>query len=272
MIHIIFLRRVNALKYKLLLGGENSVLIEDFFCHTEMYFRCLTTTGMYRDVIGHFECFQPDAYVLFLDNENCSDVLRHINSLKEDKCYNQAVIVIVAKDTVCDELRREYPQIADILIRQPVSLDNLVLNIVDYFETDSKKETVETRDVLQPQEKKHILVVDDDRSVLKVVKSILEKDYEVTAIINGTLVEKVLATLKVDAIVLDYEMPVITGAEIYRSIKENPDTRDIPVCFLTGVSEQSKVEEIMMLKPSAYLLKPINAEILLATISNLTSA
>lgn len=260
------------MKYKLLLGGENSVIIRDFFCHTEQYFRCLTTTDLYSDVIGHFEFFQPDLYVLFLDTESCDDVSHHINFLKEDQLYNSAPIAIVGKEATCDEIRQKCPWIADLLIKRPISSDNLALSIIDFLETDqSTKIMNETEVVQESQEKKHILVVDDDRSVLKVVKTILEKDYEVTSIINGTLVEKILATRKVDAIILDYEMPIMTGAEVYRRIKANPDTKHIPICFLTGVSERSKVEEIMALKPRGYLLKPINTEILLATISNLTS-
>ena len=54
-----------------------------------------------------------------------------------------------------------------------------------------------------------------------------------------------------------------------RKLKENEDYARIPVCFLTGVSERSKVEEIMSLKPNGYLLKPIDMEMLMAAIANL---
>lgn len=260
------------MKYKLLLGGENSVIIRDFFCHTEKYFQCLTTTDLYNDIIGHFEFFQPDVYVLFLDTESSEEISHQVNFLKEDTKFNSAAIAIVGKEAICDEIRQKYPWLANILIKRPISSDNLALSIIDYLETDqSAKIMRETEAVQETQEKKHILVVDDDRTVLKVVKSILEKDYEVTSIINGTLVEKILATRRVDAIILDYEMPIMTGAEVYRKIKANPDTKSIPICFLTGVSERSKVEEIMSLKPRGYLLKPINTELMLATISNMTS-
>lgn len=261
------------MKYKLLLGGENSMIIRDFFCYTEKYFRCLTTTNLFNDVCGHFEFFQPDVYVLFLDAESCEDVRNHITVIRENGSC-KAAVAIVGKEEICDEIRQKCPWIANMLIKRPVSPDNLALSIIDYLENDKSARAVKEEVVVQPQqkvEKKHILVVDDDRTVLKVVKSILENNYDVTSIINGTLVEKILATRKVDVIVLDYEMPIMTGVEVYRKIKQNPDTKNIPICFLTGVSERSKVEEIMALKPRGYLLKPINAEMLLATMSNLTS-
>ena len=64
-------------------------------------------------------------------------------------------------------------------------------------------------------------------------------------------------------------MPIMTGADVYRKLKENEEYSKIPVCFLTGVSERSKVEEIMSLKPNGYLLKPIDMEMLMAAIANL---
>ncbi len=117
--------------------------------------------------------------------------------------------------------------------------------------------------------KKQILVVDDDRNVLKMLKTALEEKYEVTSTLNGLIVEKVLATKKIDLIVLDYEMPIMTGAEVYRKIKAKPEYANIPICFLTGVSDKEKVMEIMSLRPDSYLLKPLDLEVLMTAIENL---
>lgn len=256
------------MKYKILLGGENSAIIKDFFQYTEKYFQCLTTSDMWNDLIGHFEYFKPDVYVIFLDSDFNETLERRISKLREDRLYNSAPIVIVGRYDNCKEIEEKCPKLADLLIQRPISSDNLALSIIAHLEKEDDKNAEEV--VKEPQEKKHILVVDDDRTVLKMLKSILGETYEVTAMLNGTLVEKFLDTRAVDAIILDYEMPIMTGADVYRKLKENPLTKHIPVCFLTGVSERSKVEEIMSLKPRGYLLKPINTEMLLATINNLT--
>ena len=105
--------------------------------------------------------------------------------------------------------------------------------------------------------------------MLKTIKAALEDKYEVTAMLNGVMVEKFLSMNNVDLVILDYEMPIMTGAAIFRMMKDNEKYSRIPVCFLTGVSEREKVEEIMSLKPRGYLLKPINMEMLLATVANL---
>ena len=119
--------------------------------------------------------------------------------------------------------------------------------------------------------KKHILIVDDDRTVLKMLKTALEDTYDVTTMVNGIMVEKFLESKDVDVVVLDYEMPVETGADIFRKIKANPKANHVPVCFLTGISEREKIMEVMALKPHGYLLKPIDMDMLFATISNLTN-
>ena len=118
--------------------------------------------------------------------------------------------------------------------------------------------------------KKHILIVDDDRTILKLLKSALGDTYDVTTMINGVMVDKCLETKNVDLMILDYEMPIETGADIFRRVKKNPKAAHIPVCFLTGVSEREKIMEVMSLKPHGYLLKPIDMDMLTATVKNLT--
>ena len=107
--------------------------------------------------------------------------------------------------------------------------------------------------------KKHILIVDDDRTVLKMLKTALEEEYDITTMVNGVMV------------ILDYEMPGLTGADIFRKLKVNEKTVKIPVCFLTGISDREKIMEVMSLRPHSYLLKPIDMDMLKAAITNLTN-
>lgn len=251
------------MRYKILLSGENSAIVKDFFKYTEKYFKCLSTSDVFGDIVGHFELFRPDVFAVFADMSD-SETIGQLRQLKNNSCYNSAPIVIIGKQDVCAYIKENYFGLADLFIKRPISPDNLALSILDFLE-----KTEEER-IRRHMGRKHILIVDDDRTVLKMLKTALEDQYEVTAMLNGVLVEKFLESKQVDLIILDYEMPRITGAEIFRMLKGNPDTSHIPVCFLTGVTERSKVEEIMALKPRGYLVKPVDIEMLLATISNLT--
>lgn len=117
-------------------------------------------------------------------------------------------------------------------------------------------------------ERKHILVVDDDPIMLKTVKEQLHDDYDVATAISGKIAMKFLERKRTDLILLDYEMPVENGPAVLGRIRENDATRDIPVVFLTGVSDRDKIKEAIALKPQGYLLKPIDHDKLMETINN----
>ena len=148
------------------------------------------------------------------------------------------------------------------------------------FNSEKEKETVQEKedrgiaipvneDAVNPEEKsgrKHILVVDDDRSVLKLIKSYLTEKYDVATAINGKVAMKFLETKRTDLILLDYEMPEESGVDILNKIRADENLRELPVVFLTGVSERDKIQEVLLLKPQGYLLKPIDMERLSSTI------
>ena len=113
----------------------------------------------------------------------------------------------------------------------------------------------------------HILVVDDDPLMLKMLKEQLRDDYDVATAVSGKIAMKFLERKKTNLILLDYEMPGETGPEILEKLRANDVTKDIPVIFLTGVSEREKIQEALVLKPQSYLLKPVDHEKLRSAIA-----
>jgi sigma-B regulation protein RsbU (phosphoserine phosphatase) len=87
----------------------------------------------------------------------------------------------------------------------------------------------------QATPEKSILIVDDTPINIGVISGALKDTYKTKVATNG---EKALAIAsgddKPDLILLDVMMPVMDGYEVCRRLKANPDTRDIPVIFLTG--------------------------------------
>lgn len=118
------------------------------------------------------------------------------------------------------------------------------------------------------KQKKHILVVDDDARILRIIKMHL-KDYDVATAISGKVALQFLEDNKTDLILLDYEMPKENGAEVLRKIRANEQTKDLPVVFLTGIADRKKIQEVLLLEPQGYLLKPINRVKLLETIEKI---
>lgn len=275
-----------VMKYRVLINGRNGALISDFMRYTDTFFDTLSTSDFSQDVFGHFKVFDPEVFVCFVEREY-EGTISMISNLKTSNYYNGSVIVIISDPITCNMIEETSRFTADLIIRRPITPDNLALRITRHFDDiNEAKEKLKAKEATdkavieakaaellerEKDEKKHILIIDDDRTVLKMLKEALGEAYEVTTMINGAMLDRFLETKKTDLIILDYEMPIETGADIFRRIKKNPTASHIPVCFLTGITEREKIMEVMSLKPHGYLLKPIDMDMLMSTIRNLTS-
>lgn len=119
-----------------------------------------------------------------------------------------------------------------------------------------------------PPEKKRVLVVDDDPMMLRLIKEQIKDTYAVATAINGNIALKFLESKKTDMVILDYEMPNENGADVLKKIRDNEATSNLPVVFLTGISDREKIQNVLSFKPQGYLLKPIEREKLLEIIAN----
>lgn len=111
-----------------------------------------------------------------------------------------------------------------------------------------------------------ILVVDDNPLMLKVIKEHLHEEYDVATAVSGRVGLRFLEHREVDLILLDYEMPEEDGASVLAKIRNIERLADVPVIFLTGVSDRKKIKKALAMKPDGYLLKPIDHEKLMSTI------
>lgn len=117
------------------------------------------------------------------------------------------------------------------------------------------------------QKRKHVLVVDDNAMMLKMIKEHLHDQYDVATAASGRIALKFLERKKTDLILLDYEMPEESGPVVLEQLRASESTKNIPVIFLTGVTETEKIMEALALKPQNYLLKPVDREKLLEAIT-----
>jgi response regulator RpfG family c-di-GMP phosphodiesterase len=102
--------------------------------------------------------------------------------------------------------------------------------------------------------------------MLKMIKEQLKEEFDVATAINGKLAINYLANRTADLILLDYEMPDESGADVIKKIRSNPETENIPVLFLTGVTDKNKIREIVQYKPQGYIIKPVSKNKLIATV------
>ncbi|MFL6446959.1 MAG: response regulator [Bryobacteraceae bacterium] len=112
-----------------------------------------------------------------------------------------------------------------------------------------------------------ILVVDDDSESRTLLSELLTAEgYEVRAADAGPLALASLSVNRPDLILLDIRMPRMDGFEVCRRIKENNDTREIPVIFLSATNEVSEKVKGLQLGALDYVSKPFQREELLARV------
>lgn len=104
--------------------------------------------------------------------------------------------------------------------------------------------------------KKKILIVEDDEFVAEIYSTKLsEMGYDVLVVRDGQEGLTVLGRNKVDLILLDILMPVMSGIEMLEEMKKKEEWKNIPVILLTNVGEKESIEKVKGLGVKNYLIK-----------------
>ncbi|MCT7461201.1 diguanylate cyclase [Aliarcobacter cryaerophilus] len=107
-----------------------------------------------------------------------------------------------------------------------------------------------------------ILVVDDMTTTLLLIHDLLKDTYEVKIAKSGTKALEILnAPNDIDLILLDVEMPDINGYEVCKILKNNDQTKNIPVIFVTARNSEEDEEYGLNLGAIDYITKPFNKTI-----------
>lgn len=119
------------------------------------------------------------------------------------------------------------------------------------------------------KEKPHILIVDDNAMVLRNIKGVLEHDYSVAVAPSGVHAFISIGKKMPDLILLDYEMPEMNGKQVLEKLQGQEEYADIPVVFLTSMDSREIVMELLALQPAGYILKPVDAQVLLDRVEDI---
>ena len=109
------------------------------------------------------------------------------------------------------------------------------------------------------KKKYRILIVDDERFNIKTLTEILHEDYKIMAAKNGDQALKAFeGDVLPDLILLDIMMPGIDGYEVCKRLKENPRTTNIPLIFVTAVTEIEDAARGFRAGAVDFIQKPLN--------------
>ena len=111
-------------------------------------------------------------------------------------------------------------------------------------------------------DKKTVLMIDDDMSYLKQLNNMLSDSYNVIMINSAKLALDYLLKHTPDVILLDYQMPLYNGANVMNMIQKNSGRKPIPIIILSGALSREALQECYAYSPFAYLVKPVSKETL----------
>lgn len=141
----------------------------------------MSTSGYWTDLSAHYEMFKPDAYVCIAEYADVQ-LMSQIKRLKTNEEYGNVPVIVITNED-CFELytsENENEKIIDLILSRPITIsaisdkiNRLLRNIEEEKERIAKeKEEAERRAAEELEKKKlnvkkHILIVDDDKNILK---------------------------------------------------------------------------------------------------------
>ncbi len=197
---------------------------------------------------------KPTVYLVYIDD--LDEMMEFFVYLRDREVEDDLSISIIGSpDEVAKITSRVSSDRIAAVFERPVNVKELGRKMIDVVEKEGIR-----------LQKKRILVVDDDGTMLRTIKSWLSDKYQVFMVNSGMAAITFLAKNEVDLILLDYEMPVTTGPKVLEMLRSESSTSDIPVMFLTNKGDKESVLNVVALKPEKYLLKTMPPAELIANI------
>jgi putative two-component system response regulator len=119
--------------------------------------------------------------------------------------------------------------------------------------------------------KKIIVAVDDMPLNLTAIRTILREDFDIRLAKSAGTALDILNTVKADLMLVDIEMPEMTGFELVDRLRNNADHRNIPVIFVTSHEAPDIIAQVVS-RDAGYVLKPVVPGALLEKVRTVLAA
>lgn len=113
-----------------------------------------------------------------------------------------------------------------------------------------------------------VLIVDDTETNIDILVNALEDDYELSVALDGETALESARENSPDIILLDVMMPGMDGYEVCKWLKNSPETFNIPVIFITALSDEADEAKGLELGAVDYITKPFNPDLVRARLRN----
>ena len=112
-----------------------------------------------------------------------------------------------------------------------------------------------------------VLIVDDTPDNITLLSNLLKDKYNTKVATSGATALQIVASAKIDLVLLDIMMPEMDGFETCRRLKGDPQTSAIPVLFLTAKSQPEDESLARSVGAADFLSKPVNPDQLFARVA-----
>ena len=230
-------------KELLLIGNEKGFVVHATINALEKAGYAVTSVQPDVDQIYKLK-YTPDIWILYVEDLD-EELSKVITYCKDTVGARGAYFYMIGNPEDLKEIKKTIPEsLIKKVFERPVNNKELVSEL-DAVVSIGELGTME----------KSILVVDDDPTMVRMIKNLLSEKYKVYMANSGMNAITLLVKNQVDLILLDYEMPVVDGAQVLEMIRSEPTTKNTPVIMLTSKDDKDSVMKVLELKPEKYLLK-----------------
>jgi DNA-binding response OmpR family regulator/HPt (histidine-containing phosphotransfer) domain-containing protein len=172
------------------------------------------------------------------------------------------------------EVNKQVPLVPVIAIADPDQLDPALhqLENISIYPTAiaDLMESIELAISNAESTQTHVLVVDDDLKILAILRALLVPwGFKITTLADSQKFWEVLPIAKPDLVILDIEMPIVSGLDLCQSIRDRSEWSDLPVIFLTAHNEPSIIHQVFAIGADDFVTKPVVGPEIIARITNL---
>jgi len=185
----------------------------------------------------------------------------------EGECFKAMPIVALTANAVVGMREMFIEKGFNDFLSKPIDvgkLDEILNRWIPKEKREAGKE--DSKAAKAENEKKLVILVDDNPANLRIGKNVLAEKY---AVATAPSAEKLFGLLENNhpaIILLDIDMPVMNGYEAIKKLKSKPETKNIPVIFLTAKTESDDELEGLSMGAIDYITKPFNPALLLKRI------
>jgi two-component system cell cycle response regulator len=208
--------------------------------------------------------FKPDLVLMDIQLPGM-DGLSAVRHLRTDPCLQQMPIVALTSYAMTRDKERAMAAGCQGFITKPIDTRTFLKTVAGFMPPSGSQTPPSAKRCTS-----RILIVDDDPKILVLLEAILKQDdVEVIQAEGGQEAWTKVAESHPDLILTDVMMPIVNGYELTRRLKNDPDTRHIPVILLTALDAAEDKAKGLEAGADEFLNKPVSSQELKARVRSL---